>query len=75
MRGGDYVKKLIGSNKGQGMTEYILIIALIALFVIGGVKFFGQKVKKGFNEAADQVEKSVDSGISKGNSKDGGLPD
>ncbi|MBN2753303.1 MAG: hypothetical protein JXR81_00415 [Candidatus Goldbacteria bacterium] len=66
------MKKLIGSNKGQGMTEYILIIALIALFVIGGVKFFGKKVKAGFNDAADQIESSVNEGIEKGKHANGG---
>ncbi|HPN65544.1 MAG TPA: hypothetical protein PLB12_01170 [Candidatus Goldiibacteriota bacterium] len=67
------LKNLIKSKKGQGMTEYILIIALIALFVIGGVKFFGQKVKKGFNDSAETIEKSVDSGINKGNNSKGGI--
>jgi Flp pilus assembly pilin Flp len=45
------------------MTEYILIIALIAVFVIGGVKFFGKKTKKGFEDAANAVSGTVDQAV------------
>jgi len=48
---------------GQGMTEYILIIALIAVFVIGGVKLFGKKTKKGFEDAAGAVGSTVDQAV------------
>ncbi len=47
---------------GQTMTEYILIIALIAIFVIGAVKLFGKKTSEGFQEAAGQVDKAVEYG-------------
>jgi pilus assembly protein Flp/PilA len=59
------MKKILKSKKGQGMVEYILIIALIAILVIGGVKFFGSKVKKSFKDAGEtistEVNKSIDS--------------
>lgn len=51
------------NSSGQGMTEYILIIALIAVFVIGGVKFFGKKTKKGFEDAANAVSGTVDQAV------------
>lgn len=51
------MKKL--NSKGQGMTKYILIIALIAMAVIGAVKIFGGKVSNGFNNAATQVDKAT----------------
>ncbi|HJT23062.1 MAG TPA: Flp family type IVb pilin [bacterium] len=54
------MKKL--NQKGQGMTEYILIVALIAVAVIGVVKFFGTSVKTGFHDAGDKVNKAIDSG-------------
>jgi pilus assembly protein Flp/PilA len=44
------------NQKGQGMTEYILIVALIAVVVIGAVKIFGGKVSSGFNNASRQVD-------------------
>lgn len=49
------MRKLIAGKKGQGMTEYILILALIAILVLGAVKMFGGKVKAGFNKASDKV--------------------
>ena len=33
---------------GQGMTEYIIIVALIALASIAGVKYFGNAVQGSF---------------------------
>ena len=54
------MKKLLKGKKGQGMTEYILIIALIAILVLGAVKMFGGKIKAGFNKASDKVGTEVD---------------
>lgn len=33
---------------GQGMTEYIIIVALIALAAIAGVKFYGNAIQGSF---------------------------
>ena len=41
------------------MTEYILIVALIAIVVIAGVKLFGKKVDKGFKDAATTIEQNT----------------
>ncbi|MBN2144839.1 MAG: hypothetical protein JW774_09475 [Candidatus Aureabacteria bacterium] len=35
-------------KKGQGMTEYIIIVGLIALSAIVIVSLFGQQIKAGF---------------------------
>jgi pilus assembly protein Flp/PilA len=42
-------------RKGQGMVEYILIVALIAIIVIAGVRLFGGKVKGLFSSASDKI--------------------
>lgn len=55
--------KMLKLRKGQGMTEYILIIALIAVMVIGAVKVFGSKVKEGFSKSTEKVSGAIDSGI------------
>ncbi len=34
---------------GQGMTEYIIIVAMIALASIAGVKYFGEGVQGAFS--------------------------
>lgn len=41
------------------MTEYILIVALIAVAVIGAVKIFGKKVNTGFQNASSQVDSAT----------------
>ena len=46
--------KIFG-KKGQGMTEYILIIALIALAVFGAIKLLGTKIKTQFDAAAESL--------------------
>jgi len=42
--------KLFGRNseKGQGMTEYIIIVALVAIAAIAVVGFFGDVVRNQF---------------------------
>jgi Flp pilus assembly pilin Flp len=47
------------SRKGQAMTEYILIIALIAILVIAGVRLFGGKIKDAFSSSGNKVEQAV----------------
>lgn len=63
------MKKL--NQKGQGMTEYILIVALIAVSVIGAVKFFGRKTQDGFNSAGKDISKAISDGHSSGQNDSG----
>jgi Flp pilus assembly pilin Flp len=58
--------KLRKKQSGQGMTEYILIVALIAVAVIVAVKLFGTNVTNGFNNAAGQIGNNT-SGSTTGN--------
>lgn len=39
----------IRKNKGQGMTEYIIIVGLIALSAIVIVALFGKQIKQQFS--------------------------
>lgn len=41
--------RLWKEEQGQGMTEYGLIIALVALVIIGVLVLFGGKIKEMFN--------------------------
>lgn len=43
------------NQRGQGMTEYIILVALIAVAAIAAVKFFGSKTKEGFENAGNAV--------------------
>lgn len=56
-----------GRRKGQGMVEYILIIALIALIVIVGVKMLGKKTQAAYSNSADSIEKNVSEGVDAAN--------
>lgn len=46
-------KKCINSSRGQGMTEYIIIVALIAIASIGVMTVFGNNIRAVFGGAAD----------------------
>ena len=48
-------KRSLRTQRGQGMTEYILLVALIAIACIAAVKYFGAKTKEGFQTAGDAV--------------------
>jgi Flp pilus assembly pilin Flp len=57
----------IKNQKGQGMTEYILIVALIAVFAIGAIKFFGTSTANNFSAAANATNTAVGSATGGGN--------
>ena len=40
-------------RKGQGMTEYIIIVALIAIAAIGVITLFGDNIRALFGAASD----------------------
>jgi len=50
------LKGFLRDEDGQGMTEYILIVLLIAIVAIAAFKYFGKKVGKTVNNAADTLD-------------------
>ena len=54
--------RILRNSRGQGMTEYIIIVAIIAIAAIGAFKVFGTKVKAGINTAGESLEKTVGEG-------------
>ena len=42
-------------RRGQGMTEYILIVSLVAIATIGIVSLFGDNVRRLFAMSADAL--------------------
>ncbi|MES2771210.1 MAG: pilus assembly protein [Pseudomonadota bacterium] len=55
-------------QRGQGMTEYIIIVALIAVAAIGVYSFFGQTVKSQVSGMSQELAgKSAASEQSKAN--------
>ncbi len=48
-------KSLKKKTRGQGMTEYIIIVALIAIAAIGVITLFGDNIKALFGMSADAL--------------------
>ena len=49
------MKMLHTEERGQGMTEYVLIVVLIAIAVIGAVIFFRSVIIGRFRESATSI--------------------
>ncbi len=49
------MKNFFKDESGQGMVEYGLIIALIAIVAIVGLKAMGPKIQALFNNAATEL--------------------
>ncbi len=48
-------------EEGQTMTEYILIVALIAIAAIVVLRLFGEQIKDLFTGARDTIENETES--------------
>src|ERR671937_475916 len=46
---------LLRSEKGQGMSEYLIIVALVAIAAIGVVTVFGRDVRELFSGTTDSL--------------------
>jgi Flp pilus assembly pilin Flp len=49
------IQKSQKKSRGQGMTEYIIIVALIAIAAIGVITLFGNNIRKLFGMSADAL--------------------
>lgn len=57
------MNSLIRSEEGQGMTEYIIIVALIAIAAIGVITVFGNNLRVLFTNSANALGGAQDSSI------------
>ena len=46
----EHVKRFLAGQEGQGMAEYGLILALIAVVVIGALTSLGTSIRGKFND-------------------------
>src|SRR5262249_18434920 len=57
-RGGGAMRRLptwLRSEKGQGMSEYLIIVALVAIAAIGVVTVFGRDIRELFSGTTDSL--------------------
>jgi len=50
-----YLKSLLRKEDGQGLAEYALILALIAVVVIGAVTFLGGEIDDILSEVGNEI--------------------
>lgn len=55
------IQSFLRSEKGQGMVEYGLIIALVAIVVIAAIVLLGGSLTGIFTKSADTLSKAVSS--------------
>lgn len=54
------LKRIKARRRGQGMTEYIIIVALIAIAAIGVITLFGDNIRRLFGMSADALAGEAD---------------
>jgi Flp pilus assembly pilin Flp len=53
--------KLIRDRRGAGMTEYIILVGVIALLAIAAFRFFGKSVSEKIQKQSETV-KAIEEG-------------
>ncbi len=58
----DGIRRLIGSERGNAMPEYTVLVAIIAILMVASLSFLGPNVGSPFTEAAEafSTEQSAD---------------
>jgi Flp pilus assembly pilin Flp len=51
----DQIKQLIKDTRGANMTEYIILLALIAIIVMAAVQTFGTTVQGRFTDKTGSI--------------------
>ncbi len=51
--------KNLRRRRGQGMTEYIIIVGLIAILLVTAVSTFKNKLEETFNKSTNSIDTNV----------------
>ena len=54
------LKRLVKEEKGQGMAEYGLILALVAVVAIAGLYLLGPTLKEKFTDISNEIKNPTD---------------
>jgi pilus assembly protein Flp/PilA len=49
------LRRLLSDDRGQGLVEYALIVALVSIVAIAALKFLGGKASNTLNNAANAL--------------------
>jgi pilus assembly protein Flp/PilA len=49
------LRRLLSDERGQGLVEYALIVALVSIVAIAALKFLGGKASNTLNNAANAL--------------------
>ncbi|MGZ3461806.1 MAG: Flp family type IVb pilin [Archangium sp.] len=50
-----FIRRLVRSESGQGLSEYLIIVALVAIAAIGVVTVFGRDIRELFAGTTDSL--------------------
>ncbi len=53
------MSKILRNQKGQGLIEYMILLALVVLVCVGSTKSLGKKVNSKFKEIKEQIDSGV----------------
>lgn len=57
LKSGRWKVRVVKSNKGQGLVEYILIVALIGILSIAALNSLGDETRSGFIKSTKNLNK------------------
>ena len=57
------MKKQQRRRRGQGMTEYIIIVGLIAILLIGAITKFKDALESTYNKATISIKNNIETQI------------
>ncbi len=60
MKIGKLLGSLVREERGQGLTEYLILLILVAVISIGAVQSLGSTIKKKVQTARDNINRKVD---------------
>ena len=52
-------KKARKNQNGQGMTEYIIIVGLVAILLVGAVTQFKDALKSTYNKSTQKIQNDI----------------
>lgn len=68
------MKRSIKRRKGQGLTEYVVIVGLIAILLIGAVTKFKDALQNSYDKASAKIESDIAAKIDGGSGGADGPP-